>query len=45
MRTVPNLRFYFDGSVGRGRSLEDLIQRATDADRELGLHNDDESKS
>ena len=21
MRTVPNLRFYFDGSVGRGRSL------------------------
>ena len=45
MRTVPNLRFYFDGSVGRGRSLEDLIQRATDADRTLGLHNDDESKS
>ncbi|MDG2271789.1 MAG: 30S ribosome-binding factor RbfA [Halioglobus sp.] len=45
MRTVPNLRFYFDGSVGRGRNLEDLIQRATDADRELGLQDDNESKS
>ena len=45
MRTVPNLRCYFDGSVGRGRNLEDLIQRATDADRELGLQDDNESKS
>ena len=45
MRTVPNLRFYFDGSVGRGRNLEYLIQRATDADRELGLQDDNESKS
>lgn len=45
MRTVPNLRFYFDGSVGRGRNLEDLIQRATDADRELALQDDNESKS
>ena len=45
MRTVPNLRFYFDGSVGRGRGLEDLIQRATEADRKLGFHSDEESKN
>jgi ribosome-binding factor A len=41
MRSVPQLRFYFDSSVGRGRDLEDLIQRATSADRELGLRDDD----
>lgn len=41
MRTVPQLRFYFDASVGRGRDLEKLIRRATDADRELGLRDDD----
>ncbi len=40
MRSVPQLRFYFDTSVGRGRQLEDLIRRATDADRELGLRED-----
>ena len=40
MRSVPQLRFYFDTSVGRGRELEDLIQRAADADRELGLRDD-----
>jgi ribosome-binding factor A len=40
MRSVPNLRFYFDTSVGRGRDLEDLIRRAADADRELGLRDD-----
>ena len=28
MRTVPQLRFIFDTSVGRGRDLEDLIRRA-----------------
>ena len=28
MRTVPQLRFIFDTSVGRGRELEDLIRRA-----------------
>lgn len=43
MRSVPQLRFYFDSSVGRGRDLEDLIRRASDADRELGLRNDDGS--
>lgn len=32
MRSVPQLRFYFDTSVGRGRDLEDLIQRAARAD-------------
>jgi ribosome-binding factor A len=35
MRSVPQLKFYFDSSVGRGRELEDLIQRATQADRKL----------
>ncbi len=41
MRSVPQLRFYFDSSVGRGRDLENLIQRAAEADRELGLREDD----
>jgi ribosome-binding factor A len=41
MRSVPQLRFYFDSSVGRGRDLENLIRRAADADRELGLRDDD----
>jgi ribosome-binding factor A len=44
MRSVPQLRFYFDSSVGRGRDLEDLIKRAASADRELGLRNDDGSE-
>ncbi len=42
MRSVPQLRFYFDASVGRGRYLEDLISKATDADRALGLRDDDD---
>ena len=37
MRRLPQLRFYFDSSVGQGRHMEDLIRRAGDADRELGL--------
>jgi ribosome-binding factor A len=41
MRSVPRLRFYFDTSVGRGRHLEDLIRKAADADRELGLRDDE----
>lgn len=41
MRSVPQLRFYFDSSVGRGRDLEDLIRRAAAADRELGLRDDE----
>jgi ribosome-binding factor A len=41
MRSVPQLRFYFDASVGHGRDLEDLIKRAAVADRELGLRDDD----
>ena len=41
MRSVPQLRFYFDASVGRGRELEDLIQRATSADRDLRPDADD----
>jgi ribosome-binding factor A len=41
MRSVPQLRFYFDTSVGRGRHLEDLIRRAADADRHLGLRDEE----
>jgi ribosome-binding factor A len=41
MRSVPQLRFYFDSSVGQGRHLEDLIRRAAEADRHLGLHDED----
>ena len=44
MRSVPQLRFYFDSSVGRGRHLEDLIRRAADSDRELGLRDDGEEE-
>lgn len=43
MRSVPQLKFQFDASVGRGRDLENLIRRAADADRDLGLR-DDESR-
>ncbi|KAA1190031.1 30S ribosome-binding factor RbfA [Pseudohalioglobus sediminis] len=45
MRSVPNLRFYFDTSVGHGRDLEDLIRRAADADRDLGLRDDSAEES
>jgi ribosome-binding factor A len=41
MRSVPQLRFYFDASVGRGRDMEKLIKRAADSDRELGLRDDE----
>jgi ribosome-binding factor A len=43
MRSVPQLRFYFDSSVGRGRDLENLIRRAAKADRDLGLRDHDEA--
>jgi ribosome-binding factor A len=32
MRMVPQLKFLFDKSVGRGRYMEDLIGRAVAAD-------------
>ena len=35
MRSVPQLRFFFDNSVGRGRYMEDLIGRAAHADKNL----------
>ncbi|MEH6636387.1 MAG: 30S ribosome-binding factor RbfA [Halioglobus sp.] len=41
MRRLPQLRFYFDSSVGDGRHMEDLIRRAADADRDLGLREDE----
>ncbi len=34
LRTVPALQFRFDTSVGRGRYLEDLIERAVGSDRQ-----------
>ena len=40
MRMVPQLRFYFDSSVGRGRDMEDLLRKAADSDREMGLRDD-----
>ncbi|MCB1701187.1 MAG: 30S ribosome-binding factor RbfA [Pseudomonadales bacterium] len=45
MRSVPQLRFYFDSSVGQGRHLEDLIRRATDADRHMGLRDGEPEES
>ncbi|GAB5451426.1 MAG: 30S ribosome-binding factor RbfA [Halioglobus sp.] len=42
MRSMPQLRFIFDSSVGRGRDLEALIDRAAGADRQLGLRDDEE---
>lgn len=44
MRSIPQLRFYFDTSVGRGRFLEDLISKAADADRALGLRSDEDGE-
>jgi len=41
MRSVPQLKFQFDSSVGRGRDMEELIRQAADADRELGLRDDE----
>lgn len=41
MRSVPQLKFQFDGSVGQGRHMEELIRQAADADRELGLRDDE----
>ncbi len=35
MRTVPRLHFRFDESVGRGRSMEELLREVQAADREL----------
>ncbi len=32
MRMVPQLRFSFDTSVGRGRYMDDLIEKAVSAD-------------
>ena len=40
MRSVPQLKFFFDSSVGRGRDMEDLIDKAARADRDLGLRED-----
>jgi ribosome-binding factor A len=42
MRMVPQLRFMFDTSVGRGRYMEDLIERAVAAERPA---DDDDEKA
>ena len=36
LRTVPALRFQFDASVGQGRRMEELIERAVSADQKDG---------
>ena len=41
MRTTPRLRFLFDASVGRGRHLSSLIDRALESDRDLHAANDE----
>ncbi len=41
MRSVPQLHFRFDSSVGHGRHMEDLIRRAAAADRELHARDED----
>ena len=43
MRRLPQLKFYFYSSVGQGRHMEDLLRRAADADRDLGLRDDDDT--
>ena len=35
LRSVPKLRFHYDGSVERGRHLSELIDHALAADRDL----------
>ncbi len=36
LRTVPQLRFFFDSSVGRGAYMEELIDRAVADDERAG---------
>jgi len=36
MRSVPQLRFYFDASIGQGMKMDELIRQAKDADSKLG---------
>ena len=40
-RTTPQLRFYYDSSIGRGQHLSNLIQRAVESDRSRNADNDD----
>lgn len=40
-RVTPNLRFYFDNSVGRGRYLSGLIDKAVSADKKNAAENKD----
>jgi len=35
LRTVPQLRFQYDSSVGRGRYMEQLIEKAVAADHKV----------
>lgn len=42
LRTIPQLRFHFDASVGRGRKLDALITKARAKDSELGGDADQE---
>jgi ribosome-binding factor A len=40
LRTIPQLRFHFDSSVGDGRRLDSLINKARAKDAELGPQED-----
>ncbi len=40
LRTIPQLRFHYDVSVGRGRALDALINRARDKDRSQSSEDD-----
>lgn len=41
-RTTPSLRFLFDESIGRGRYLSGLIDKAVTADKKLAAHDEDD---
>ena len=44
-RTTPKLRFFFDGSVGRGQHLSGLIERAVEADKKAAGNDSQENDS
>ncbi|MCX2983050.1 30S ribosome-binding factor RbfA [Halieaceae bacterium IMCC14734] len=43
MRTVPQLRFLFDSSVGRGAYMEELIGKAVAADSDMDEDTDSQT--
>ncbi len=45
LRTIPQLRFHFDASVGEGRRLDGLIRQARAKDSENEVVGDDDTSS